>query len=125
MLVQLANGATAVVSVVSDSPRRRDELTVVGEGGSIVVNPKIGAVMRRDGETAVLHESSSDDIPEAFVRQLADFVATVAGQSSAVSLAHSRHVVELVLAAYSSAAQGGRPVRLDRSTPLPASVGTV
>ena len=124
MLLQLANGSTAAVSVVSDSPRRRDELTVVGERGSIVVNPKFGALMRRDGETAVLHESSSDDIPQAFVYQLADFAAAVAGEASAVSLAHSRHVVEVVLAAYSSAAAGGRPVHLDPSTPRPATVGT-
>jgi predicted dehydrogenase len=124
MRIQLANDVTAAVSVVSDSPRRRDELTVVGELGSLVVNPRTGTALRRDGETLVLHEPSANDIPEAFVRQLADFAAAVAGAPSAVSLAHSRHVVELVLAVYSSAANGGRPVHLDPSTPRPASVRT-
>lgn len=124
MRIRLANDVTAAVSVVSDSPRRRDDLTVVGELGSLVASPRTGTALRRNGETVVLHEPSAGDIPEAFVRQLADFAAAVAGEPSAVSLAHSRHVVELVLAVYSSAARGGRPVHLDASTPLPASVST-
>lgn len=124
MRLQLANDVTAVVTVVSDSPRRKDELTVVGERGSVVVNPQIGTVLRLDGQTVVLHESAAEDISEAFLRQLADFAAAVAGQPSAVSLSHSRHVVELVLAAYDSAAGDGRTVHLDPRASRPAPVGS-
>lgn len=103
----LGNGVAASVAVVSDSPRRADELTVVGESGTLVANPRIGTLLRRDGQTETLHEPSTDDIPEAFRLQLADFVGSLRGEPSAVSQGHSRHVVELVLATYASAAEGG------------------
>jgi hypothetical protein len=51
---------------------------------------------------------TDDDIPNAFHAQLADFLGAVASSESAVSQQHSRHVVELVLASYASARQGGR-----------------
>lgn len=110
--LHLANGVEARVTIVSDSPRPTDEVTVVGEQGIVVANPGVGALLRRDGVTEVLHGPSSDDIPEAFRLQLADFVAAVQGAPFAVTLAHSRHVVEAVLAAYASARDGGREVSL-------------
>lgn len=103
MRLELTNGVDATVTVVSDSAFRADEITVVGDTGVLVANPRRGALLRRDGHTDVLHEPSDEDIPEAFRRQLADFVEAVAGGPSAVSLAHSRHVVDLVLTAYTSA----------------------
>ncbi len=108
--LRLADGVEATVTVVSDAPRPTDEVTVVGDEGILVSDPRIGALLRRDGVTEVLHERSSDDIPEAFRLQLADFALAVQGGAFAVTLAHSRHVVELVLATYASAEADGRPV---------------
>lgn len=93
--LRLTNGAEATVTVVSDAPRPTDEVTVVGDEGILVSNSRIGALLRRDGVTEMLHERSSDDIPEAFRSQLADFAGAVAGGAFAVTLAHSRHVVAI------------------------------
>lgn len=116
--LRLANGVAASVTVVSDSPRPTDEVTVVGDDGILVANPRVGTLLRRDGTSEVLHEPSTDDIPEAFRLQLADFASAVAGGAFAVTLAHSRHVVELVLATYASADADGQTVVLsnDRAT---------
>lgn len=111
--MQLGNDVVASVTVMSDLARRVDEVTVVGDDGSLVANPRAGTTLHRDGHTEVLHKPSSEDIPEAFRLQLADFAASLRGESSAVSLAHSRHVVELVLATYASAGSGGAPVSID------------
>lgn len=114
-LVSLCHADTSSsVSVLSDVPQPVDEVSVVCERGVLVADPRRGAYLRRDGRTVTLLEPTPDDIPDAFHRQLADFVDTVvAGQPPAVSLTHSRHVVELVLAAYRSARGGGERVALD------------
>ncbi|MCW3815975.1 Gfo/Idh/MocA family oxidoreductase [Micromonospora sp. DR5-3] len=104
--LELANDVSASISVVSDTPRRIDELMVVCERGVITIDPRRGTFVRQDGHTRVILEPSSSDIPNAFRAQLADFVAAVAGEPPRVSLRHGRHVVELVLAAYESAALG-------------------
>jgi predicted dehydrogenase len=113
--LRLANDVVAAVTIVSDAPRRIDQVTVVGDEGSLVASPQLGTLLRRHGETEVLHVTSDADIPEAFRLQLADFVASVQGAPSAVSLAQSRHVVELVLASYVSAEQGAT-VAIERQT---------
>ncbi|MEO5746142.1 MAG: Gfo/Idh/MocA family oxidoreductase [Terracoccus sp.] len=123
--LRLSSGVEASVTVVSDAPRPTDEVTVVGDEGILVANPRIGALLRRDGVTEMLYERSSDDIPEAFRLQLADFAGTVEGGAFAVTLAHSRHVVELVLATYDSAGDDGRPVTVASTAAKgDASVGT-
>lgn len=110
--LRLANQVVATITVVSDPPRRVDECTVVGDEGVLIAGPDVGAVLRCDGQTQVLHEPSPDDVPEAFRLQLADFVAASKGLRSAGTLSHSRHVVELVLAAYASSSTDGRPMQL-------------
>ena len=115
--LRLSSGVEATVTVVSDAPRPTDEVTIVGDDGILVANPSIGALLRRDGVTQVLHERSRDDIPEAFRLQLADFAGAVAGGTFAVTPAHGRHVVELVLATYDSAGDDGRPVTVESTRP--------
>lgn len=108
----LAGGMPATVSVISDTPRKVDELTVVCERGTVVADPRVGAFVRTEGRTRQLHAPGPSDIPDAFVAQLADFAAAVGGAEPRVPLRHGRHVVELVLAAYASAAAGA-PVDLE------------
>ncbi|MDJ0354587.1 Gfo/Idh/MocA family oxidoreductase [Paenarthrobacter sp. PH39-S1] len=107
MELSLTNEVAVSISIVSDMPRNVDELTVVCERGVITADPRRGTYLRRDGETTVLHESGPGDIQAGFTLQLQDFAKGVAGGTSAVSLAHARHIVEVVLAAYESAADGG------------------
>lgn len=111
--VRLANDVVASVTVASDLPRRMDEITVVGDDGTLVASPHTGTTLQRDGQTQELHKPSADDIPEAFRLQLADFAAAVQGTESAVSQQHSRHVVDLVLTAYASAARDGQIFSLE------------
>jgi predicted dehydrogenase len=110
--VRLANDVFASVTVTSDAPRRADQVTVVGDQGTLVASPATGALLRRDGQTEVLHRPSDSDIPDAFQRQLADFVASVSGAAPAVTQLQGRRVVGLVLASYASSEQHGYPIEL-------------
>lgn len=114
--LRLANGVVATITVESDVPRRTDEITIIGDEGSLFASPDAGTLLEQDGRSEVLHKPSADGIPEAFRLQLADFAAAVGGQPSAVSLAHARHVVELVLATYTSSAAGGQELELEASS---------
>jgi predicted dehydrogenase len=114
VVLELANGVAATVTVVSTGPGYTDRVTVVGESGVLVADARTGTRLRRGDETTTLYEPHPDDIAAAFELQLADFVATVHGELPRVTLEHSRHVVELVLAAYRSAAVSA-PIWLDRT----------
>lgn len=105
--LRLTNGVDVSITVVSDAPRHIDEITVVCEGGIVIADPRTGTYMRKDGRTTLLHARSDQDIQTAFMLQLQDFVGVVAGAEPKVSIAHARHIVEVVLAAYDSAARGG------------------
>lgn len=106
MELLLANGVQLRISIVSDVPDHIDEMLVVGELGTITVDPRRGTFMKVDGVRTVLHTTSPQDIQDAFTAQLSDFAAAVGGATPAVSNEHAKHVVELVLAAYDSAARG-------------------
>lgn len=106
MQLRLDNGVGVTISVVSDPATRADAMTLVCERGVIEVDPRRGTIVHVDGRSRTVHESGDDDIQHAFTAQLADFAAVVGGAAPAVPLAHARHVVELVLAAYRSAATG-------------------
>jgi len=119
--IRLANDVAASITIASDLPRKIDEVTVVGDDGAVVADARRGTFLAGDGRTTVLHESSDADIPEAFRLQLADFAAAVRGEPSAVSQAHSRHVIEVIMAAYRSAANAGgaESVQIASTTTVP------
>ncbi|MBN9156847.1 Gfo/Idh/MocA family oxidoreductase [Microbacterium sp.] len=106
MQLLLDNGVGVTISVISDPATRSDSMTIVCERGVIEVDPRRGTTVHVDGRTRTVHESGPDDIQDAFTAQLADFAAVVGGAAPTVPLAHARHVVELVLAAYRSAETG-------------------
>ncbi|MEV4887944.1 Gfo/Idh/MocA family oxidoreductase [Nonomuraea sp. NPDC055795] len=107
--LSLTGGLTAQITVTSTGPPpAHDELTVVGERGTLVVSASAGAALHRDGTTTWLHRTAPGDIAAAFAAQLTDFAHAVRhGAEPAVTGAHGRHVVQVVLAAYASAAAGG------------------
>ncbi|MGF2949875.1 Gfo/Idh/MocA family protein [Microbacterium alcoholitolerans] len=107
MLLRLDSGAGVSIAVVSDPATRADQMTVVCDGGVIEVDPRHGTTVHADGRSRLVHRTRADDIQRAFTAQLADFAAVVGGAEPTVPLAHARHVVELVHAAYRSAAEGG------------------
>ncbi|MGH3503456.1 MAG: hypothetical protein ACRDQA_21535, partial [Nocardioidaceae bacterium] len=104
--LRLANGVDVSISVVSDVPSHIDEHIVVCERGLVIADPRRGTLVQQDGATRVVREPAGTDLAEAFHAQMADFAAAVEGAPSAVSLAHSRHVVEVVISAYAAAEQG-------------------
>ena len=124
-LVSLKHAGVATsISVVSDAPGETDEVTVVCERGVLITDPRRGARLHQDGRDRLLRPPSDQALPEAFRAQLVDFVAAVHGAIPRVSVRHSRHVIELVLAAYRSAESGGAAVPVDResaSSPRPAA----
>ncbi|MCK8478342.1 Gfo/Idh/MocA family protein [Microbacterium aurugineum] len=101
--LRLANGVGVTIAVISDPPSRSDSLAIVCERGVIETDPRLGTVVRRDGQTSRVREPQPDDIQRAFTAQLADFLGVIDGEPPAVPLEHARHVVELVLASYESA----------------------
>lgn len=106
MQLRLDNGVGVTISVISDPATRADTMSIVCERGVIEVDPRVGTTVHTDGRSRTEHESGADDIQRAFTAQLADFAALVDGAPPAVPLAHARHVVEVVLAAYRSSAAG-------------------
>jgi len=106
MLVRLDNGVSVTISVISDPATRGDRMTIVCDRGVIELDPRVGTTVQVDGRSRSLHVAGEGDIQRAFTAQLADFAAVVDGAEPAVPLAHARHVVEIVLAAYDSAREG-------------------
>ncbi|WP_437583139.1 Gfo/Idh/MocA family protein [Paramicrobacterium sp. CJ85] len=109
--LQLQNGSTASITIVSDAPEYSDELVIVGESGVIVADPNRGTRSHVEGYTRTLWEPEGDPVEAAFTAELSDFAAAIAGVQPSVSVEHARHVVEVVLAAY-QAAEAGQPVAL-------------
>ncbi|WP_226531237.1 Gfo/Idh/MocA family protein [Microbacterium paraoxydans] len=101
--LRLANGVGVTIAVISDPPSRSDCLVIVCERGVIETDPRLGTLVRRDGQNHRVREPQPDDIQRAFKAQLADFLGVIDGGPPAVPLEHARHVVELVLASYESA----------------------
>lgn len=106
MLLRLDNGVGVTITVISDPATRGDTMAIVCDDGVIEVDPRSGTVVHVDGRSRIVHAAGPDDIQRAFTAQLADFAAVIGGAEPAVPLAHARHVVEIVLAAYRSAAEG-------------------
>ena len=106
MLLRLDNGVGVTIAVISDPATRSDTMAIVCDGGVIEVDPRAGTVVHGDGRTRTEHVSGPDDIQRAFTAQLADFAAVIGGAAPTVPVSHARHVVELVHAAYRSAAEG-------------------
>jgi predicted dehydrogenase len=82
----------------------------------VEADPRAGVGVQADGRQRSVREPAPDDIQRAFTAQLADFLAVVGGAEPAVPLAHARHVVELVLESYRSAADGAARRVPERST---------
>ncbi|SIN88654.1 Gfo/Idh/MocA family protein [Agromyces cerinus] len=104
--LRLENGVGVSIAVLSDPPGRNDNLAIVCERGVIEADPRAGTSVQIDGHRRMVHEPGHDDIQHAFTAQLRDFIAVVGGAAPTVPLEHARHVVQLVLESYRSAATG-------------------
>ncbi len=106
-LVTMANGVDASVTITSTPPRPVDEVTVVGERGTVVADPRAGTSVRVGDDVRQVHDPSPQDVPAAFRAQMLAFTALIsAGTPFPVSREHARAVVATVRAVYASAASG-------------------
>lgn len=102
--LRMANDVRVSLTVTSTTPVPFNEVTVVGQEGTIVAAPRRGTLLRSGDTENVLHEPASGDIPRAFRSQLRAFADLVAhGTTFPVSTALSRAVIETVLGIYRSA----------------------
>ncbi|MFJ3703157.1 MULTISPECIES: Gfo/Idh/MocA family protein [Streptomyces] len=109
--LELAGGLVGQITVTSALLPPRDELTVIGERGTLRVARGSGAVLYPDdGSGPVqLAKESPDDVADAFRDQLAAFVAAVRGQEEpAVPGSYGRQVIQAVEGVYASCASGTR-----------------
>ncbi|WP_435135263.1 Gfo/Idh/MocA family protein [Actinacidiphila sp. bgisy144] len=121
--LELQGGITAHITVTSTLLPARDELTVIGDHGTLRVARGSGAVLHPDDGTApvLLAAESAADVATAFHDQLAAFTAAVRGEAPpAVPAEYGREVVETVASVYASCAADGRLVHLPAAK---ASVG--
>ncbi|OIJ66095.1 Gfo/Idh/MocA family protein [Streptomyces mangrovisoli] len=111
--LELDGGTVGHITVTSTRLPARDELTVIGERGTIRVARGTGAVLHPDDGTApvVLADESADDVPTAFRDQLAAFASAVRGEAPpAIPAAYGRGVIEAVESVYAACATGERVV---------------
>ncbi|WP_235032658.1 Gfo/Idh/MocA family protein [Actinacidiphila yanglinensis] len=113
--LELEGGIAGHITVTSTQLPARDELTVIGEHGTIRVARGSGAVLHPDDGAGpvVLAEETSADVPTAFLDQLAAFAAAVRGeQPPAVPASYGLQIIETVESVYASCAAGGQVVTL-------------
>ncbi|MFJ3669684.1 Gfo/Idh/MocA family protein [Streptomyces sp. NPDC090106] len=115
--LELDDGIAGHITVTSTRLPARDELTVIGERGTIRVARGTGAVLHPDdGDPVVLADESDDDVPTAFLDQLTAFAAAVCGeQPPVIPAAHGRRVIEAVESVYAACATGERVAVPDRA----------
>ncbi|MFJ4833003.1 Gfo/Idh/MocA family protein [Streptomyces sp. NPDC088747] len=121
--LELADGTACHIAVTSVLLPPRDELTVIGERGTLLVARGLGARLHPDDGSApvLLAAESEDDVPNAFRDQLTAFAAAVRGERpNAVTADYGRRVVQTVEAVYAACATG-QPQILP--TPLEVPVG--
>lgn len=109
--LELEDGIVGHLTVTSALLPARDEVTLIGERGTIRVCRGEGATLHPDDGSGpvILAEESPDDVPTAFRHQLAAFAAAVRGQQApAVPAGYGRQVIEVVESVYRSCGTGGR-----------------
>lgn len=115
--LELEGGIVGQLTVTSALLPQRDELTIIGERGTLRVARGSGAVLYPDDGSGPVHlaKESPDDVADAFRGQLTAFAAAVRGQCEpAVPAAYGRQVIQAVEGVYASCASRERvavPVR--------------
>ncbi|MFF3501031.1 Gfo/Idh/MocA family protein [Streptomyces sp. NPDC003247] len=111
--LELADGTAGHITVTSALLPPRDELTLIGERGTLLVSRGVGTRLHPDDGSApvLLAAESEDDVPVAFRDQLTAFAGAVRGERPcAVTAAYGRRVVRTVEAVYAACATGERQV---------------
>lgn len=107
LTVNFDGGAISRISVTGAGEPRRDEITVVGETGSVTITrPQV--VLRHNDGAAMKYEPQRETEP-ALVAQLRHFRDAAEGDwAPAVDGVQGRHVVAAIIAGYQSADTGER-----------------
>ena len=107
VILELDNGATAVVALTGNGGLQSDRTEVVCSRGAVVVEHDVSGAFRRPEERDDRSEAGADEVSQAFAAQLEDFRAAVAQEKApAASGADGRLALSTVLAVYESATVG-------------------
>ncbi|RII15953.1 Glucose--fructose oxidoreductase precursor [Streptomyces sp. YIM 130001] len=113
-LLELADGTSASVSLISRGAPYYDETEVVMDSATLRVSGTEGLFLLRGGTSTRLRGADPDRQQHALRAQLDGFVAAVRGEPGAhhVGADYGRSVVAAALAVYESAAAGGARIDL-------------
>ncbi|MBM4018285.1 MAG: Gfo/Idh/MocA family oxidoreductase [Planctomycetes bacterium] len=111
--VRFAGGAVGAFAVAGNAPAWWEDISIVGDRGAFHMRQGAGLTQQlgfRDAQAAV----SADALGGASVSQ--DFIRAIQGRQEPAAPAEcGLRVIELTEAAWKSAAQGGRPVKVPRT----------
>ena len=111
--VRFTNGAVGTVAVIGDAPTWWEDISIVGDKGALHLRDRLGLTQQlglRDAQMVV----NADALGSPSVAL--DFIRAVQGRNEPVApAACGLRVIELTEAAWKSAAQGGKPVKVPRT----------
>lgn len=111
--IRFTSGAVGTITVVGDAPSWWEDISIIGERGAFHIRQGQGLTQQlgyRDAQMTV----NADALGSASVAL--DFIRAVKGEGEPVAPAEcGLRVIELTEAAWKSAAQGGKPVRVPKT----------
>jgi predicted dehydrogenase len=111
--VRFTSGAVGTVTVVGDAPGWWEDISIIGDKGALYMRDRLGLTQQlgwRDAQMVV----NADALGSQSVAF--DFIAAIRGKGKPVAPAEcGLRVIELTEAAWKSAAQGGKPVKVPRT----------
>jgi predicted dehydrogenase len=111
--VRFTNGAVGTVAVIGDAPTWWEDISIIGDKGALHLRDRLGLTQQlgmRDAQMVV----NADSLGSPSVAL--DFIRAVQGRNEPVAPAEcGLRVIELTEAAWKSAAQGGKPVKVPRT----------
>jgi predicted dehydrogenase len=111
--IRFTNGAVGTITVIGDAPRWWEDISIIGDQGAFHIRQGAGLTQQlgfRDAQMTVNADALGSDSVSL------DFVRAIQGKNEPVAPAEcGLRVIELTEAAWKSAAQGGKPVKVPRS----------
>ena len=111
--IRFTSGAVGTIAVIGDAPAWWEDISIIGTVGAFHIRQNAGLTQQlgwREPQMTV----NADALGGGSVSQ--DFIRAIQGKQEPVAPAEcGLRVIELTEAAWKSAAQGGKPVKVPRS----------